>query len=286
MQKKYKITFFVILMSWIGHVETKPYVVGELYGLLGNQCFEVAATLAHAWDHQAEACFPAFKTKTTQDVPINYEKIFWRLNTKQPNPLGEFRYVEQHLHYAPIPFVPNMTIAGYFQSVKYFDKYRDRICDLFAPSTKILEYLKSNYSYIIDHPMSVGVHYRDYFKESSFYGYRHGVVSKEYYRKAFAHFPKEALFVVFSDNIKWCKDNLKDLAPNIVFIEKEADYHDFYLMSLCKHGIISNSTFSWWAAYLIRNPDKKVIAPDRWMKDMVNFNCKDVIPDEWIKVEI
>ena len=105
---------------------------------------------------------------------------------------------------------------------------------------------------------------------------------KEYFQKAISLFSQDALFVVFSNDINWCKTNLQGLAKNLIFIENEPYYHDFYLMSLCKHQIISNSSFSWWAAYLNRNPDKIVIAPINWFTKASGFHSKDLFPDEWI----
>ena len=144
--------------------------------------------------------------------------------------------------------------------------------------------MKNKYSYILDHPFTVAVHYRDYQKEDQYYGARHGNMSQSYYKRVFALFPKDALFVVFSDNLAWCKENLSPLAEKIIFIEGESYYLDFYLMSLCKNNIISNSTFSWWSAYLNPHPQKRVIASTKWMEEKSGFNCKDVIPAGWIKL--
>ncbi|MBK9638745.1 MAG: alpha-1,2-fucosyltransferase [Bacteroidetes bacterium] len=62
-----------------------------------------------------------------------------------------------------------------------------------------------------------------------------------------------------------------------------ASYEDLYLMSLCKHHIIANSSFSWWGAWLNQNLNKIVIAPSKWMNNTPK-NTKDVVPDSWIKI--
>ena len=80
-------------------------------------------------------------------------------------------------------------------------------------------------------------------------------------------------FVCFNDNMKWVKENIKLPYPH-TFVEHnygDYSYNDMRLMSLCKHNIIANSTFSWWGAWLNENPDKIVIAPDIWLKKDKKF---------------
>ena len=103
--------------------------------------------------------------------------------------------------------------------------------------------------------------------------------------KAIKQMPKDSLFLIFSDDIAWCKANFPDLPEKFVFIEGNADHEDLLLMSHCKNNIICNSTFSWWAAWLNSNPEKKVIAPSKWFGPAFeNYNTDDLYCDGWIKI--
>lgn len=91
---------------------------------------------------------------------------------------------------------------------------------------------------------------------------------------------EEPFFYIFSDDIDWCADNL-GLDHSVYFIQhnKNKDsYKDMYLMSRCRHNIIANSSFSWWGAWLNKNPCKIVIAPNEWMAPRL---AKDVVPASW-----
>ena len=92
-------------------------------------------------------------------------------------------------------------------------------------------------------------------------------------------------FFIFSDDLLWAKENLK-LINRITFIDhngEEFDYEDLRLMSLCRHHIIANSSFSWWGAWLNTNPNKIVIAPRLWFNNP-SIGSRDLIPDGWIVV--
>ena len=89
-------------------------------------------------------------------------------------------------------------------------------------------------------------------------------------------------YFIFSDDIMWAKDNLKLSNCSYIDHNKGKDsYIDMYLMSMCKHNIIANSTFSWWAAWLNSNEDKVVIMPDRWIN---GDTTPGIFPDKWIKM--
>jgi hypothetical protein len=91
-------------------------------------------------------------------------------------------------------------------------------------------------------------------------------------------------YVIFSDDIDWCK-SVFGISEEIYYIEGEEDYIDLYLMSMCTHNIIANSTFSWWAAWLNKNPDKVVVAPKTWFGPAIQDKPTDnIIPLEWIRI--
>ena len=89
-------------------------------------------------------------------------------------------------------------------------------------------------------------------------------------------------FLVFSDDIEWCKNNIT--GDNIVYIDSEIDYIDLYLMARCDNNIIANSSFSWWGAWLNKNENKKVVAPTLWFGQVVGEDTNDIIPENWIKI--
>lgn len=108
----------------------------------------------------------------------------------------------------------------------------------------------------------------------------------DYYAKAITSLSiNNASYFLFSDDPLWVS---KEFAPkllsnnyHIVSSNQGSESHnDMRLMSLCKHNIIANSSFSWWAAWLNLNPEKVVVAPHKWFSD--NKNTRDLIPKEWV----
>ena len=107
-----------------------------------------------------------------------------------------------------------------------------------------------------------------------------------YYKKALCYINnhvKNCNFIVLSDDIEWTKKYLIIDAPTEYVSNKELNknHEDMYIMSLCKHNIIANSSFSWWGAWLNENTEKIVIAPEKWFKDK-RINKDDLIPRDWI----
>ncbi|OGY99372.1 MAG: hypothetical protein A3B13_01085 [Candidatus Liptonbacteria bacterium RIFCSPLOWO2_01_FULL_45_15] len=124
-----------------------------------------------------------------------------------------------------------------------------------------------------------------------------GETDVSYYTRAISYIAERVIspnFFVFSDDIPWCRENLwfdathhKKIPPAVTFLdEKTAGSKNSYhleLMSLCKHNIIANSTFSWWGAWLNKNPQKIVIAPKRWYGGE-DSDTIDIIPADWKKI--
>jgi len=132
---------------------------------------------------------------------------------------------------------------------------------------------------------SVSLHVRrgDYLLERNL-AY-HGVLPLSYYHSAIANitrYVKTPSFYLFSDDPQWVKENLILDYPVFVMEHNgdEQDYEDLRLMSACQHHIIANSTFSWWGAWLSEHAAKRVIAPERWNRDLSARG--HIAPDDWI----
>ena len=177
-----------------------------------------------------------------------------------------------------------LYLDGYWQSEKYFQDVASSIREkLIFPE---LDVKNKEYLDAIQNVMSVSIHVRrgDYVNH-----FLHGgICDLAYYQKAIAYIREKVAnphFFVFSNDLDWCKDNLP-LNSNVTYVDfntGENSFRDMQLMSLCKHNIIANSSFSWWGAWLNVNPDKTVIAPSRWFNS-VKYDTADVIPDSWYKI--
>ncbi|MBI2743552.1 MAG: alpha-1,2-fucosyltransferase [Chlamydiales bacterium] len=256
--------------------EEKGFVIANIYGQLGNNLFQVAAASALAWDNGVDPYFPSFRSSS----PV-YQRVFFRVNRRPPHQNISFEWNEPSYAYTPIPYQPNMRMIGYFQSEKYFAHHRERLLELFAPHPDDLAYMKQKYQWLFEHPNTVGVQLRYYkfeFPTEDLYP-QYG---RDYLEKAMAVFPKSALFVVSSNNLDFAKKSIPHWVKNVVFIENEPHYIDFYLLSFCKHNIITNSSFGWWSAWLNQNPNKIVICPSLWIK---GFPTQDACPKEWFDIE-
>ena len=262
-------------MSIMGEDESSPprYVIGSLLGQAGNNFFQIATASALAWDHDGVAFFPQLGS-----VPTLYHHYFSRCKMLPPIDSPTITWQEPHIHYKPIPFTSGMTLQGYFQSWKYFDHHRERLLSLFAPTKKDLKRIFTRYQHILDHSCSVGIQVRYYAEEApSFIQY-----DRAYFQKAMDYFPPDALFIVSSNNLTYAKAQIPTQGYQVFFFEQEQPHIEFYTLTLCKHNIISNSTFGWWSAYLNQNPHKIVLCPTPWAKD----NQPDIYPKNWIQISL
>ena len=181
-------------------------------------------------------------------------------------------------------------LDGYFQSEKCFKPVSGIIHEEFTFKQPLENEYLLNIQYRVESSKSVSLHFRrgDYImnpKTSKF----HGVCSIAYYQKAVEKIAEKisspSLFI-FSDDIPWVKTHFKSKFPMIFVEQSNEELHsDFRLMSLCKHNIIANSSYSWWAAWLNANPEKIVVAPRQWYKNKRRQEqANDRVPDAWMRV--
>lgn len=185
----------------------------------------------------------------------------------------------------------NTYISGYWQSEKYFPGIREILLDDFKFKSTFDKNVQILADRIIITPDAVSVHIRrgDYIQNAQV-NKIHGVLPIEYYLVAMGLIHEKLenpIFYFFSDDIDWVKNKFMNL-ENVFFMDQNIEkksFEDMRLMSLCKHNIIANSSFSWWGAWLNQNPNKIVIAPKQWFADPIkNKEAIDIVPDSWIKL--
>lgn len=218
-------------------------------------------------------------------IPIrNLRNKLTKLEIKIPKLIENpcFKYDEKYINVqSPI------YLDGFFQSHKYFDNIREELLEDFklkkklnSKNKQILEKIKTT--------ESVAIHYRrtDYLKARV--ANVMGACTDEYYHNAVNTIAnklnKPITLFIFSDDPKWVKENVK-FEHEIIVVDINSGkqgYFDLELMKNCKHNIIANSSFSYWGAWLNENPDKIVIAPKIWMKNIESDY--DLIPDNWIRL--
>ncbi len=250
-------------------------IITKLTGGLGNQLFQYA---------YGRAC--AIKNKTSLKLDIS-----WYKGRMDRSYMLEHFDIKANIATSTDIFVTKIFsrkdyLVGDWQSEKYFKEFENIIRKEITPKYQLSE---DNKIIIQDITAknSVSIHLRgtDYVtgKKSDF----HGVCSEEYYNKAITKI-KETVpspyFFIFTDDIEWAENHIKLPEPyTIVSKNKNYPWEDLVLMSSCKHNIIANSTFSWWAAWLNKNINKIVIAPKKWFNDE-KIDTSDILPESWIKM--
>lgn len=190
--------------------------------------------------------------------------------------------------YGPLPDKERLAsmdfyMEGYFQSERYFRKYRKEVLDAFSFKPSVVSSCQSVAQKILAADESTCLHVRlgDYVNH-----YLHGVAKADYYKKALRLLRERkphAQVFLFSDNTDLAKAEL-GLGSDVSYLPDDCDEQQtMYLGSLCKNFIISNSSFSWWMQYLSRHDDKCIIAPSRWYA--MDIPC-DLYDADWITIEV
>jgi len=258
----------------------------HLKGRMGNQMFQIATAKALALDNNVDfICSKSVSCVTpltSAEIFRHRETIFRKIKFDHlPINPASAHYENSDFSYSPIKFVSNICLSGYYQSEKYFSQYRTRIIELFSLSEQLEKILNKKFGNLLKKEDTCSVHIRrgDYlkFKDS------HNNLSLEYYDKCFEIMGRDKIYVFFSDDIEWCKQNFSN--ENYFFINTGFDVLDFFIMSNMKSNIIANSSFSWWAAWLNTNKDKRVLAPKVWFGPKnSHYSVEDLIPKTWEKI--
>lgn len=277
-------------------------IVCKLMGGLGNQMFQYAYAMALAKQFHDSICldnsFYQGKIPTILKFNIPYhitlencsltdyskakkkeqsyhiqQKFIRSINHEKIGEKLFHRYSKKGYYFNYDPFYyssihsdsENKYVYGYFQGEKYFKSVETQVRNAFTlkvPLSKIADECATQ----IETSNAVAIHIRlgDYTKRKNKYLY---VCNEQYYLNAteyvFEHIENPQFFV-FTDNIRRAKDMIS-LPNKTVYVEGTTDYEDLILISKCKHFIISNSTFSWWGAYLSGNTTKVIAVPNKWM---------------------
>jgi hypothetical protein len=199
------------------------------------------------------------------------------------------RLVERYFHFDPaiLHAGDNVYLDGFFQSEKYFLDQVEIIRRDFTLRLGLEFRMNRDLLPQVEQCESVSIHVRrgDYASDKKTNQF-HGLCPPEYYRRCLEHVAAQVrnpVFFLFSDEPDWVRENLHLSQPvTLVSNGRLKDYEELRLMSLCRHHIIANSSFSWWGAWLDPRPDKIVCAPEHWFADKL-INTSDLIPEGWIR---
>lgn len=260
-----------------------------LYGRLGNQMFQIANCIAHATRH-------GFPYEIPMETHPNQWPVYFKHFKKLSTPVYDFsRYQEKQYEFVQIPRLELLCFDGHWRSYKYFWDYKEIVLASFAPGFDFPELDNISFSGWV----SVHVRRGDYINLSHLLP----PVSAAYIKQAITYFVENYGYIgfnIFSDDIEWCKLNLRKelLVPEYSQVhfnymdtsakdEVKDALFDMYAMSRHDHNIISNSTFGYWAGIMNKNPDKIVVYPNKknWFDgEYSSWDLKDMFPDDWVEM--
>lgn len=198
----------------------------------------------------------------------------------------QFEVILEKSSYTPISVKTNkdIYIDGYRECPKYWDNDKEYIFNLFKPENGLIEAIKKTYGLKFSDYVCINVRRGDY--ETDRVKKNLGLLKLDFFYHCMEKFPDGQKYLIVSDDIDWCKKNF--IGDQYLFVDKVVDgyekmYVDLWIQTLCAHNIISNSTFSWWGAYLNRTPGRKVYYPYRFFKIVADRN-KIPQNDNWIEV--
>lgn len=289
-------------------------VVTQLLGGLGNQLFQYAVGRALASKHGTVLGLDASRLRESRlrrYVLRHFNIRAQELSEDELRALGLNRAAngrfsrvmrrlfcrprlrtvrEESFHFDPevLDAPPHCYLEGYWQSPKYFAAIEAELRNDLEVRDPILG-LNGELALRIAESTSVSLHVRrgDYASNPITREF-HGLCDTDYYRRAqerLVDLVGPVTFYVFSDDPGWVRENLRFVGKAEIVDHNgpDRDYEDLRLMTLCRHHIIANSTFSWWGAWLSPYADKKVVAPRNWFKGAPQ-SADDLLPSDWLRV--
>lgn len=269
-------------------------IIIRLKGGLGNQMFQYALGRALSLQQRVPLSLDTSFYVTALYPKRQYNLDVFNVQADVSNKLWKSLFYRLFRSKKEMGFNFNKNIVsvsssvyldGYFQSPKYFAGFEEVIRKDFTLKNPVVPNIQK-LAEEISSTNSLCIHVRrgDYVGNKN-----HDVVDIEYYKNGFDYISQKTKLdkiYVFSDEIKWCEDNLRFEIP-VIFVGDEykgqKDEWHMYLMSKCKHFVIANSSFSWWASWLSDNKYKIVVAPKKWFAD-ATIDTSDLIPKEWIRI--
>ena len=258
----------------------------RIFGGLGNQMFQYAAGKALAEKHGSQLMLDTsfFKSNKEREFMLDKFNIAREVTISSKSGIFNSKIVRKIMSIVKVPrryyrnystafdekffdLPANVYIDGYFQSEKYFGDIEDVLRNEFVPSFKVSDDFKI-WEEKIRNSNSVSIHVRrgDYLLKKNIA--MHGILGVDYYEKAVSEMENQIenpQFYIFSDDEKWCREKIVPTTRNGCIINvnsKNRDVEELVLMSICKHNIIANSSYSWWGAWLNENSEKKVVFPE------------------------
>ena len=281
----------------------------HISGGLGNQLFQYAAGLALARRLNTSLRMDARKFATTDashedpsarplrilDLNLPFRDLCtpaeekslrrrWNLakNLHLPKSWLGFHTDPDHRFSDKFPSLPDGTrLQGYFQSERYFAEIADEVRRAFQPqdASLIAAIDVKLAAFRRDHRPLVSLHIRrgDFLNITAY----EAMTGGDFIDRAMAEFP-DADFLVFSDDLEWCRTHFAQ-RPHMYFSPFTRVLDDFFAMSRCDHHILAKSTFSWWAAWLNKQPARRVVAPKIAIEDKPKWggSSPDYYPSSW-----
>ncbi|MGV7221760.1 MAG: alpha-1,2-fucosyltransferase [Nitrospinales bacterium] len=246
--------------------------LGQL-GRLGNQLFQVAGTIGFAKKYGADYIFRKWYYNKFLENPIP-TSLFVKLR--------HWENYKPHAKGSKIPLdKTNVTLHAWFMSEKNFKHCEKDIRHYFTLKTHWLDYVKNKYPQLNGNTCAIHVRRGDKLELID----KYPLQPLSYYEDAakilYGENLKDINFVICSDDIEWCIENFK--FPLMTFVKNENDIIDMFIMSMCRDNIISNSTFSWWSAWLNQNPNR-VVTPMHWFTPNDYRTGEKLYVDNWIRL--